>query len=115
MIFTKENILDIQLSIIKILDLKNVEILDYYRRTGSEVGPDLTYEIVDDNTISIDYGWCDYEEHENNTAIINFLYDTITVLKVNDGYSVYGGEYDNSDEMVFEDSDKLIEWLIEEI
>lgn len=115
MLFTKENILDIQLSIIKLLDLKNVEILEYYRKSGSEVRPHLTYEIIDDSTISVDYGWCDYEEHENNTAIINFSYDAITVSKVNDGYSVYVGDYDYNNKMIFENSDKLIEWLIEEI
>jgi hypothetical protein len=75
----------------------------------------LNYEIIDDFTITINYGFSDYEEGEEITTTISLLDDKIKVDKSFDGYSVMGGEYKDDHNFIFDNVAELIEWLSDEI
>jgi hypothetical protein len=80
---------------------------------GDETGSNLSYEIVDDNTVTIDYDWASYEESDNST--VNILFGAnIEVSKFNSGYSVYGGEYESEETVIVNNITELISWLKEE-
>jgi hypothetical protein len=80
---------------------------------GDETGSTLSYEIVDDNTIVIDYGWTSYEECESNDVTILFGAN-ITINRNTSGYSVYGGEYEYQENGSANNITELISWLREE-
>lgn len=81
---------------------------------GEETGQHLSYDIIDDNTLSIDWGWCSYEECDNNTAIIVFG-DKIDVHQSNSGNSCFGGDYEGNNDYLFNNLPDLIKWFEEEI
>ena len=58
-----------------------------------------------ENILILEYGWGDYEEHNDNVVTIN--YNKFTIKKVDTGYSVYGGEYSFEDTMKFKDEHDL--------
>lgn len=80
---------------------------------GDETGASLSYDIIDDNSIHLDYGWTSYEEGESNEVDILFS-DKIIVNKIMSGHSVYGGDYENNDNFEFNNITELINWLKEE-
>ena len=82
-------------------------------RLGDETGDNLSYEIIDNFTIAINSGWSSYEEGENNDVTISFGVN-ITANINTSGYSVYGGEYESQDNLIFNDTTELISWLREE-
>jgi len=109
-VLRKDAILDM-LTVSGFLDNKRLEISEEDIKNGSEYGPDLSYEILNDSTIQYEYGWSDFEECDNDTVVIKFLEDGIRVSKLNIGYSVYCEHYENSDVQTFKTMPELIVWL----
>lgn len=106
-------ITEIILEVITLLDKSKEEISEYYRKTGSEVGPFLEYEIIDDNTLTINDGFSDYEEGQESDVKIIFTADKITLTKRCSGSSHYG-TYDDTELLEFTDSTIFINWIKEE-
>jgi hypothetical protein len=113
--FVKENNNDDIYKIINYLDNRKSEINEEFIKSGREVGPFLQYEIINDFTISVNYGFSDYEEGENNTSIITLTHDKITVNKNSDGYSVMVGDYDDEKNFVFNNITEFLQCCSEEI
>ncbi len=79
-----------------------------------ETGSHLNYDIIDDNTLSIDWGWTSYEECDNNTAIITFG-NKIDVQQFSSGNSCFGGDYENTYDDTFNSVSDLIKWFESEL
>jgi len=94
----------------KILQLSNSGLPD------QEVGNFLNYEIVNDETLQLNYGFSGYEEHENNELIIRFYPNIIILNKKVNGFSVMSEDgSDYNDIVVFElkSNEELINYLNE--
>lgn len=101
------------LTTITFLDIE-VKIVNDSWKSGDETGSFMSYEITDDNSIEVNYGWSDYEEGDNNTLVISFG-DQIKVDISSGGYSVMGGDYDESRNLFFNEISELIKYLSEEL
>jgi len=96
------------------LERKILEIELSYR-PDEETGPYLSYNIIDDNTIDLDYGWTSYEEYSHNVVRIIFE-DKIIIDRNNRGYCVFGdGEYENIEHTILDNTNNLIDWLNAEL
>ena len=100
------------LELIEYLDARINEIEASYR-PGDETGDSLSYEIIGNFTIAVNYGWTSYEEGQDNNVTILFG-SNITVTKETSGYSVYEGEYNDQENFVLNNITELISWLREE-
>lgn len=100
------------LELLEYLDARIKEIEASYR-PGDETGDNLSYEIIDNFTIAVNYGWTTYEESDDNDITISFG-TNIIVNTNNSGHSVYGGDYDSLDTLIFNNITELISWLREE-
>jgi len=99
------------IELVKFIDIKNQEIKII--TAGSEVGNDLiSYDIIDDNTINVGYGWNGYEEDESNNLHI-VVGDMINVNHKCSGYSGEEGDYDDSEDLVFKNINGVIELIKE--
>ena len=100
--------------LLEYLDKKIFEIDSYYM-PGEETGPYLSYDIIDDNIIDLDYGWTSYEEYSHNVVKIVFG-DKIIIDRSNRGYCVFGdGEYENIEHTILDNVYNLIDWLNAEL
>lgn len=111
----KEQILILQLSIIKEFDDRISIINNFYEKTKSEVGSFLNYNIISDEEIELNYGFNSYEEHDINNCKMIFEESKIIVNIENSGYSVYINEYNNKDEITFNNLYTFLDWLNSEI
>lgn len=110
------NVTDVILNSTAIFDNAQKEITEYYRKTGSEVGPTLDYAIVDDNTIDANYGYWDYEEGEDIQVKIHVTSDEIKVERNNSGSSVMCEFPFNDDStLIFSNETDFLTWLKEDI
>lgn len=73
----------------------------------------FSYDIINDDTITISYGWCSYEEGEENELVLEFFNDKITAEHKCSGNSCEGGSYDTTDEYVFNGVDEIIKLIKE--
>lgn len=102
------------LNLIDYLENKKEIIDDEFKKSGREVGPFFEFEMTDDNNVNINYGFTDYEEGEDNTLLIS-IEDKIKVNRVSGGHSVMTGDYNDNDNIDFNNITELIKWLEEEI
>ena len=110
------NVKDIILNAKELFENAQKEINEYYKKTGSEVGPILDYTIIDDSIIELNYGWCDYEEGENSQVKINFTTDDIKIEKNTSGSCVMcDNPYSEDSSFVFFNEDDFFNWLIDDI
>ena len=106
--------------LLEFLERKIVEVEASWR-PGDETGANLSYEIIDDTSIAINYGWNSYEEGDDNEVLIFFPNDNfqqdgkIIVERTNSGHSCMGGDYDNRERLECNTVSELIEWLNEDI
>lgn len=77
---------------------------------GDETGNFFRYEIIDDSTVQVDYGYSGYEECDNNEITVG-VDDIITVNKNSYGYSIDGGSYEHTETLHFNTIHELIQWL----
>jgi len=74
----------------------------------------LTYEIIDENTIKINYGWMD-NKYDDDTNIVCKLGNKIKINLINSGHSCISGNYEDSTNFKFNNLKEFISWLDEEI
>lgn len=102
--------------LLEFLERKIVEV----EASGDETVANLSYDLIDDTSIEIDYGWNSYEEGDDNKVLVffpNFLFpdtDKIMIERTNSGHSCMGGDYDSRERIEFDTESELIEWLNEE-
>jgi hypothetical protein len=113
--FVNENNENDIYKIINYLDNRKKEIDEEFIKSGREVGSFLYYEIIDDFTINVNYGYSDYEEGEDNTSIISLTNGGIRVDKNSGGHSVMVGDYDESENFDFNNITELLQWMSEEM
>ena len=100
--------------LLEYLERKIFEIESSYM-PGEETGPYLSYDIIDDNSIYLEYGWTSYEEYDHNIVKIIFG-DKIIIDRSNRGYCVFGdGEFENVEHILLDNTDNLIDWLNDEL
>jgi len=110
------NVTEVVLNAMSLFEKSEKENSDYYRNTGSEVGPMLEYDIIYDNIIEATYGWNDYEEGESNQIKIVFTSDDIKVEKnVSVSSVMCEFPYDDDSTLIFSNELDFINWLKEEL
>jgi hypothetical protein len=100
--------------LISILDNKKIETEDEFRKSGREVGPYFSYEIINDYTIYVVYGYSDYEDGCDNTLKITVSNDNVSVDATIDGDSI-DGSYKDEQHFDFNDIKQFWQYLLEEI
>lgn len=93
-------------NLITFIDKKIVEL-----PTCGECGLYINYDIMDDDSIVINYGYSGYEEGDDNNIIITFNEDNIKVDKNSGGHSVMGGDFEDIEILYFQSDTQLIDWL----
>lgn len=95
-----------------------LEILEYLEKKISEIpvsddetGDYLEYTLISDNSVNVNYGWTSYEEGDSNDLIIEITESKIKVVFSNSGHCVMGGDYDTTEEHIFDNKTQLFDWL----
>lgn len=83
---------------------------DQFIRFNTEIGSFINYQILNDNSIDVEYGWMSYEEGENNEIHI-VINENIQISKQVDAHSVYGGDYDDNEFLIFNTICEFKKWF----
>lgn len=83
---------------------------DQFIRFNTEIGSFINYQILNDNSIDVEYGWASYEEGENNEIHI-VINENIQISKQVDAHSVYGGDYDDNEFLIFNTICEFKKWF----
>ena len=96
-------------------DLVNKNNIQQLNNTDECGGFEISYQILSEYEIDVEFGWSSYEEHEDNNVKIIFSSENIKIKHKYNGHSCFGGDFNHEVEYTFNDENELILWFKSEI